>query len=275
MKIKFISNENIRKLCFVYGLEPLKGSFLQMPQIFIYKDRLANGSNLYYYIRKHNKIWSKLFSALLNKNNIKKKLKTINIDYKILSDMLEKFKIPQLAFNNKSLIEFQNNLKKDFYQHEKLIDEIMKKRLGFNLPEEIFIIITEKMGGSLLCNEPVIIEIGKRNNATSVLIHEILHANILNSKIIKDDYKNEYTSLFIEALIQYFAPFGILTGDSNVIKKEDIIEYYNKNAYIYRGEIYSKFLRKLLPIMKKYYKNNSKLNIFEYLKNTSFKKYIN
>lgn len=282
MKVIITTNNNIRKLELAYSLGGL--TWINNIQPELLGDRFLNGYILYNEIifkndshPRNKKEIEKIVEAFLDESSTELKLKKIGIDYNKFKNLLKNFDVPIVPIKDSILINFKNKFK-NINKYSQLINKLMKRIFGFNLPEKIFVIPKQNYNkgrsrGFMFNSKPVIITLTINNwnnekELLAVMLHEILHAKILEKDIINRKKGNSIE--FEEPLIQYFAPFGILSGESHLIKK-DSIENYNKRDYTRFIEVKDK----LLPIIKKYYEDGMKSTIWDYLKNTEFKKYIN
>ncbi len=268
MKIIINSNKYIRLLVSIHNLfgpeDSMAKKMLNESELFgkefhltaqIYTDIKTN-------IKKsgQNKFWT----LFLDKNMPKTKQKYPNL-IKKLNQLIK------LNNKNKTSKEISNQIIKNFKKHETKINYLLNNIFLFNLPEEVNLIvdydITTSFTGSSLSYDPVIISVQMPEYANKIMtisLHEILHSLINKNKTIPED---KYR--FEEALLDYFAPRGIIDEKLNLINNFNIKERFEQ--IIFNRPYVKEEAQKLLPIIKNYYKVSEKTNIWKFLKKSGYK----
>ncbi len=184
---------------------------------------------------------------------------------------------------NPKINEFAKNLRMEYANYNTKINNQIKSIFDFDLPQELYIVINSNFtknngdgGGIYVSNKISAISLGiplgsnvlpETKHWIFVLIHELLHVLIRkNNKLLKT------TDWFEEALLDYFVPNGIISNNFNETKLS-VEESFKINI---QNRPYSeKISKELLPIMKKYAENIEVKNIWQFLEENGFGKYIN
>jgi hypothetical protein len=161
-------------------------------------------------------------------------------------------------------------LAEDFKNHEEKIGVWLLRIFGFKLPGKIDLVLDCTHGrnsnGSCLSPNPSIVSLqieSYNNGYPGVLLHELLHSLIGKDGSIIGAAKN-----FEEALLDYFAPQGVLDEKVGLIKTLDIDEHQKSQE---RGRPYSiEESRRLLPVIKEYYKICGEKTIWRFLEEKRF-----
>ena len=103
------------------------------------------------------------------------------------------------------------------------------------------------------------------NEIIDVLQHELLHSLIFRQNSLKLKENNN----FEEALLDYFAPFGMLSSKVGLIDNYNLEKQWKK-ANLLRPYA-SNESNELLPVMKKYQKVCGKMTIWAFLYKNGFK----
>ena len=160
-------------------------------------------------------------------------------------------------------------MKKDFSYKKDEISFWLRKIFGFKLPIKLDIVLDyfERKGihgTSIISNPPLIaLQLNKyRKSCVTIVLHELLHSLIREHRLLRT--KKFQQRYFEEALLDYFVPYGILDEKIGLIKYLDIekhqIEQDRLRPYA------SNESRRLLPLIKEYYKICGKETIWSFLK---------
>jgi hypothetical protein len=188
-------------------------------------------------------------------------------------------------YNAKLLKEVENKFKELYTGMEARLADEIKDMFGFGLPIYTTIAISgafytdgKHCSGSHLFSTPdnlfITLEVSynidmKRDMDTlfSVFIHELLHG-LMGQKGLRIKRDGDY---FEEALLDYFAPYGLLAQKLGLARVESAEKCYSVNI---RNRPYSRTMgQRLLPYMKEYYKGHDS-TVWRYLAKRGFKKYI-
>lgn len=203
---------------------------------------------------------------------------------KIVKRMEKSIYVPK-EYNPNLLKEVEDKFKEIYTKKEVTIGKEIKNFFGFELPKTTTIALNgafyssgkHNSGGELFATKDNIvmswevsynIDVNDIDGIFAMFIHELLHGLIEqnNVRIDKDN------SWFEEAVLDYFAPHGILGQRLGFIKKEDIKKYLERNI---GNRPYSEYMaKKLLPHMRNYYNNKQKETIWRFLAKRGFKRYI-
>jgi hypothetical protein len=197
-------------------------------------------------------------------------------------DKLDNLDIPILDPDNPLSIDFAISIEKYFNSHSDNINEFFGLIFGFQLPKNISFVIrksyTNATYANMLTANPIIIGLSLNSGfnlpkKTSIILHEILHALIkINNKINYTTNLQGSANLFEEALIDYFAPYGILTEKLGLTEQKEI-DIYCMDAIRYRPKS-KEISQELLPVIKSYYQSKFEQTIWGYLSDTKFKDFI-
>lgn len=293
MKIIFPTDKNLRKLSMVYnyfgGPDSIAWKLRQYAQ-FLGNDYYT-ASLLKEEINLERKDANVFWGAFLEKKTLSKKLKKVG-RYNTLQ-LLKNLKIPMLKDNDKLFVKLKNELSSKLKnpKKQKEIKYWVKKIFGFELPRKIFIVLSEvydpqRTQGGAMSHNPFVINLAffykymerQVTSQAAVTLHEILHLQIQESKILKEENKGYGSGDFEEALIGYFVPGGVLASKLDLLDKtRKGVENGNPEEVYeqYQDRYFSKELKRLLPAMKKYYKVCGKITVWEFLNKNGFNKMIN
>ncbi len=174
------------------------------------------------------------------------------------------------------------------YESEK--DDIASyfgKIFGFSPPKKLLIILLQtgaesgSTGRCIAINDSQTALIGylfstdeitnKKSMVLGIILHELLHSLIESNGIL--NRKNPDSYLFEETLVDYFLPNGILSHRLKHSEPRDI-DIYQKENIIFRPS--SKSMSEgLLPIIKEYDDSFAERTIWEHLKKSAFRIYLN
>lgn len=164
------------------------------------------------------------------------------------------------------------------------IDSWLGRIFGFRLPDEITLILGEyhdpnSSGGGSMVGDPVIIgylvngtfssnPAGAARRAADVMQHELLHSLIARSRMIKAPG----VSGFEEALLDYFAPSGMLSAKVGLADRYDLMEQHSLVVANRPGA--SRESERLMPAMEEYNKVCGDVTVWGFLAAHGFEGYI-
>ncbi len=277
MKIKFRTEKRLRKLLYMYNLygppDSLPSGMREYPMFF--GKEFFTGAKLYDLIFRNPKNKEKIFKSLIYGKPNDKKTRMLLTKLDGLDVAIER------NDNDKFFKEVAESIGKELKAHSKETDAWAKRMFGMELPDEAIIIIGEGFnpnsgqGGMILEKNPIVLGycVNPRDldrPMLSVIVHEILHSLLGARGLIR---REKGGAIFEEALLDYFAPYGILTENSGLGKKESIERYHEYNV---RNRPSSREISsKLLPIMQRYQRSGYKKPIWSFLKEEKeFKKFL-
>lgn len=272
MEIIFNTNQYIRKLIATTqmlgvpnsqanGLDPrfFGKDFYTSTLIFKEIGRISQSG-------KEKQMWS----AFLDRNiEATKKLG----EFANLISLAENLSIPLEGEGSGFFVGAKESLVKDFDDNEQGIGDWLRKIFGFELPGSIDIVLDRRhdkhTGGNSCKSDGILISLqldGTDKSNVAILLHELLHSLIEKKAIIKR--RGPENNYFEEALLDYFAPSGILDQRIGLVKSLDVEEHQKWQAKLrpYSAE----YSTKLLPVIKEYYGICGETTIWQFLKEKGF-----
>ncbi len=207
-----------------------------------------------------DEIWLSLFDGKKPSNNP---------ELSKLRNMLQEIDMSMLSEENTVVATAKADLLSDFKKFEPQIKEKIKNIFGFDLQEKLFVILDIANGFSqgmtLSRNLPMVALSypAYSRKIISVLLHEMLHTLItdnLKVSLSLKDYNLE------EALLDYFAPFGMLDDQIGLRSSKLDIEKHAIQQQNLRPKAAS-ISKDILNIMKEYQNICGNITIWEFLEN--------
>lgn len=194
-----------------------------------------------------------------------------------LALLLEKLELGYVIYSEDEACEIENGLNDFFNKNKVEINRWFNKIFRFSLPNELHIVLTKSPSnrsfGESILFKPTLIGLSvskKTRSIPGIILHEILHVLIAESGVINRKDNSDRTGLtprnFSEALIEYFAPFGILA------EKFDLIS--NSSSYKNPRESMNEKIRAeslaLEEPLKRYRDVLGETTIWKFLSNNGF-----
>ena len=194
--------------------------------------------------------------------------------------LLQNLKIPLLKETDLLFKKLEKEIDVSIKVYENKINTWFYKIFGFNLPKKVTMILAENYNSnssaaSFLTNNPIILgniineNYKSANEIIDVLQHELLHSLIFRQNSLKLKENNN----FEEALLDYFAPFGMLSSKVGLIDNYNLEKQWKKANSL--RPYASNESNELLPVMKRYQKVCGRMTIWNFLYKNGFKNYIN
>ncbi len=194
--------------------------------------------------------------------------------------LLQNLKIPLLKETDLLFKKLEKEIDVSIKVYENKINTWFYKIFGFNLPKKVTMILAENYNSnssaaSFLTNNPIILgniineNYKSANEIIDVLQHELLHSLIFRQNSLKLKENNN----FEEALLDYFAPFGMLSSKVGLIDNYNLEKQWKKANSL--RPYASTESNELLPVMKRYQKVCGRMTIWNFLYKNGFKNYIN
>lgn len=283
MKLLFKNNKNIMGAIYLYnsfGPPNAMPLVARRAPALLGKD-FYEAATIDFEIRNLENGYMSLFMHLFGENlNVKTEAKC----KEIIRKMEKAIYIPK-EYNAKLLRDVENKFRELYVSKEARITKEIKNMFGFKLPASTTMAVSgafytdgkRSSGGQLFSTSNDIfmaLEVSysidmehDMDTLFAVFIHELLHGLIgQNSLRIKRD-----SDYFEEALLDYFAPYGLLTQRLGLTNGKDAEKCHNVN--IMNRPYASAMAQRLLPHMKRYYKRQDS-TVWEYLAKKGFGKYI-
>ena len=279
MEIKFITEDRFRKLDAIFSMfgqgslpEPVK----EFPSFFgkdVYlSSRIFEASVS---IPKKQSIWDVCFD-----DNPEKEIE--KPEYAEIVSMLDNLDVHLEKENDDFFNELKGTISDSFSQKMEEIEKSILEIFKMNLPKRIVIILdkhnikTGSHGQKLAINKDMSVigyRIGElalkrdRNEPASVLLHELLHCLFSRYNIIADKNKRQ----FEEAVLRYFAPYGLLTKRLGLEKPNARGTYMDQ----LKGACSPEMAKRLNEIIPKYAEVADNEDFWEFLSKSELKSYIN
>ncbi len=267
MELVFNTNKHLRKLVAVWDLfGPPDAPANRLDPRFFGKD-FNTSAAISAEMRKYEK--GDLWVAFLDKNMHESENAARFPD---LRDMLTTLNIPMEDDDSKFFKEVKASLVADFKKHEEDIEVWLERIFGFKLPVEVNLVVdhyyAKNTGGSSLSSDPAIVSLRMReyaNEYVGVLLHELLHSLVRKAKIFATSSMGNGS--FEEALLDYFAPAGLLDWKAGLIASLDVIEHQRRCERL--RPYASGNSRMLLPFIQEYSTICGEKTIWQFLKEKS------
>ncbi len=244
------------------------------------------GKDFFIAAQIHNEVFSnlnrtdsqKLRLAMLSKEPIKDR--SLMERKENATRLLQNLKIPLLKETDLLFKKLEKEIDVSIKVYENKINTWFYKIFGFNLPKKVTMILAENYNSnssaaSFLTNNPIILgniineNYKSANEIIDVLQHELLHSLIFRQNSLKLKENNN----FEEALLDYFAPFGMLSSKVGLIDNYNLEKQWKKANSL--RPYASNESNELLPVMKRYQKVCGRMTIWNFLYKNGFKNYIN
>ncbi len=279
MKIIYRTDAMARKLLLIYQLFSSRSinGLKSYSQFF--------GKDFFIAAQIHNEVFSnlnradsqKLRLAMLSNEPIKDR--SLLERKENATRLLQNLKIPLLKETDLLFKKLEKEIDVSIKVHENKINTWFYKIFGFNLPKKVTMILAENYNpnfsaASSLTNNPVIFgsiineNYKSANEIIDVLQHELLHLLIFRQNSLKLKENNN----FEEALLDYFAPFGMLSSKVGLIDNYNLEKQWKKANAL--RPYASNESNKLLPVMKRYQKVCGRMTIWDFLYKNGFKNLI-
>ncbi len=268
MKIIFNSNKYIRVLVAINNLFGPEDSIAQKMLI----DPRFFGKEIYLATKIYEKLKINLKEFGVNSFWVLFLDRNISDAKRKFPDLIENLNQLSTILNFDDILtnKISNQINQDFKILDSNINVLLNKFFAFKLPDEIDIIIDydtiASFTGSSLSYSPLIISIQMpkySNKIITISLHEILHSLINKNKNIPED---KYR--FEEALLDYFAPNGIIDEKLELLDSFKIEERFE--SLISNRPYAINEAKELLPIIKEYCEMSDKITIWEFLKKSGF-----
>ncbi|MCL5094762.1 MAG: hypothetical protein M1168_02150 [Candidatus Marsarchaeota archaeon] len=280
MKIIYRTDAMARKLLLIYQLFSSRSinGLKSYSQFF--------GKDFFIAAQIHNEVFSnlnrtdsqKLRLAMLSKEPIKDR--SLMERKENATRLLQNLKIPLLKETDLLFKKLEKEIDVSIKVYENKINTWFYKIFGFNLPKKVTMILAENYNSnssaaSFLTNNPIILgniineNYKSANEIIDVLQHELLHSLIFRQNSLKLKENNN----FEEALLDYFAPFGMLSSKVGLIDNYNLEKQWKKANSL--RPYASNESNELLPVMKRYQKVCGRMTIWNFLYKNGFKNYIN
>jgi hypothetical protein len=279
MNIEFNTSESARKMLYSLQIGRLPYAFRISPMLFgkdFYESYL-----LYQKITDHYGAPNKLFEKVIEKSPTSSE----SSESDSLNDLLQKIEFPLIPEDDPFFKKMKKGILSEFRMHDKELATYFMKVFGFHIPRRLVIILAENhlpyassgralpsrhsdtsLAGYLIGRKST----GAHRHSSAVLIHEMVHSSLFNHKIINE--KESDSGMFVEAVIDYFVPNGMLAHKLGLVERLTIDGFHRRNV---RDRPESKSMsERLLPAMKEYEKNFGKQTIWDFLSENGFDKYM-
>lgn len=279
MEIKFITNDRFRKLDAIFSMfgdgslpQPVK----EFPAFFgkgIYLSSMIFEASVS--ISKKQSIWDACFEE-----NPEKELE--KPEYKEIASMLDNLDVHLERENSDFFNELKTVINGVFSQKIEQIKTDFLRIFKMELPKTLVIILDKHSvkngshGQKLAANKEVSV-IGYRigelalkrdsNEPVSVILHELLHCLFSSYNVFERKYEGELE----EAILRYFAPYGILTERLG-LQKPDVRGTYIEQL---KGACSQELANKLNKILPRYSEAIDKMNFWEFISKSDLKESIN
>lgn len=279
MRIVFNTNDRIRKLVSVWNM------FGPPDSIAAQLERYANFmGNEFYTASKINaelhRLWNRrtrdkksIWARLLD-NSVSETEKESR--FSKLINLLDSLKIPMEDANGNEFRKMKDSLRRDVLHYEGRTRSLIRSAFGFELPDRINIVLDYALevhgsGGSSVSYTPPIISLqlnryGK--GAIGVMVHELLHSLIKKYRPLDETDRDVHTK-FEEALLDYFAPDGIIDYRLGLIKKLNLEEIEKINGR--QRPRAKEASERLLPYIREYNDIFGERTVWSFLKEKGFK----
>ncbi len=279
MKIIYRTDAMARKLLLIYQLFSSRSinGLKSYSQFF--------GKDFFIAAQIHNEVFSnlnradsqKLRLAMLSNEPIKDR--SLLERKENATRLLQNLKIPLLKETDLLFKKLEKEIDVSIKVYENKINTWFYKIFGFNLPKKVTMILAENYNSnssaaSFLTNNPIILgniineNYKSANEIIDVLQHELLHSLIFRQNSLKLKENNN----FEEALLDYFAPFGMLSSKVGLIDNYNLEKQWKKANAL--RPYASNESNKLLPVMKRYQKVCGRMTIWDFLYKNGFKNLI-
>jgi hypothetical protein len=285
MELKFNTDQELRKLVFVYNLIGPPNSITRGMQGY----PMFFGKNFFLATQIYTKVFEskdrdKIWRILLGGKD--KKMALEKAGMKDLAKLLTGIDIETLDPKDEFFATTAASLEKDWERQGHEAERLVRSVFGAKLPESITLLLTEFYGGGTqggkICDDPVVLSYsrnvrdernktgGNNNSWVPVLIHETLHSILGRNGLIQRRWMQG--SSFEEALLDFFCPMGMLTEKLGFHERQTLEEYQKYNV---RNRPSSKEMSdRLMPYMKKYHEMIGKMTVWEFLKGGGFEDVI-
>ena len=268
MKFAFQTNSYMRKLTMVWDAFAPQDSQMRRldPRFFGEPFHTASKvytacTNLCWNPRTSNGFWTHFLDSSISKTIEEKR-------YASLVQLLDSLELPMARADSEFYLDATKQFVGEWKKHENRAGQWMQKIFGFGLPAAIDVVFNPHEGvmcsGSSLNSNPTIIALQpnlKDKTYVSVLIHEILHAQIRRNKQTIGALPKRP---FEEALLDYFAPRGIFDEMVGLSKHVDLERHHERNSMGRPSAAQES--RKLLPVITEYAAICGEKTIWQFLK---------
>lgn len=278
MEISFITDDRFRKLNMIFklfGAGVLPQAAKEFPAFFgkemYLSSRIFDGS---IFIHGYQSVWDACFDA-----NPSAKLEEIAPN---VVSMLDALDIPLVDQKDGFFDELKMAIASGFSTNEKAIAEAFKSIFKFELPQKLVLIIdgynprSYSFGHKLAVNSDTGV-IGycmgsnvlkkDKKEPISVILHELVHVLFSRYKTIK---RTAGSNAYEEALIRYFAPYGVLTEKLNFYPHDEIRHYLEQIKDLKSFPASDK----LFVVMKEYSEMPEGTDIWGFLSKKGFGEYL-
>lgn len=280
MRIKFSTGNTIRKLAYINESFFVSSSMPEIMKLYpmLYGKDFYRSTLAAHAIHRLGKDREAFYSAVVHDNQ--KQIESLKS--KEAKKLVDRASIPMMSRHSGTFRSFKKSFIRT-YKSAVLFEPVVHKIFDIDLPKTLVIVLTENIHGRLSCNmlyynageTAISLTINHRIKEEPALAIGVVLRTLIRNRILQGGFlkqKSGEASAFADALLDYFAPNGMLSEGMHLSGRKPISDYMKESATAYPGR--AAISERLLPHMEEYYQRFASITVWNYLKMTEFADFL-